>query len=154
MPARGVMKETAEVGVATVLVAHGSGRLHQRVAGQRMQKADSVEEIRLAGAIRPHDAREGTEAYIDVDEVLEAGDLQSGQHGAIPGWKGTVLAGRGRAAHACAAVWRWRLQRGELWSVALGTASPAGTIVLRSRESLGDRIGHGGLGRGDDGTTR
>ena len=46
-----------------------------------MQKADGIEQVRLADAVGSGNAGEGPEADIDIEQVLEATHSQTSQHG-------------------------------------------------------------------------
>ena len=74
------MEEVAHVRGPGVLIAHRRRCFHQRLAGQRLQKADRVEQIGFAGAVGTDHAGERTEPHVHVHQVLETGDSQAGQH--------------------------------------------------------------------------
>lgn len=84
MTIAGAMEEVAHVRGSAVLIAHRGGGFHQRAAGQRLQEPDGVEQVRLAGAVGADHAGERTEPHVHVHQILEAGDLEAGQHDLHP----------------------------------------------------------------------
>jgi hypothetical protein len=64
------------------MITNRKSSLGQWLAGCGTQESDRVEEVGLPDSIRSGNAREGTEADFDIDQVLEAANSEAGEHGA------------------------------------------------------------------------
>jgi len=71
-------KQAADVGRAVPLVAHALGCLHERTIGQGAEKRDGVEQVRFADPVHAGNACERAERDVDVDQVLESVDSETG----------------------------------------------------------------------------
>ena len=83
-PVAGAVKQVTDVRGTAVRAAHRGGGFAERAPGQRAQKPDRVEQVRLAGAIGPDDTGKGAEPDIGVDQIPEPGNPQSSQHSRLP----------------------------------------------------------------------
>ncbi len=61
-------------------LAQQRGRFHDGVLGEKVEEADGVEEVGLAGSVMACEAVERPQAHVHVEKVLEALDVESRQH--------------------------------------------------------------------------
>ena len=79
-----MMEQPSDVAGLRSLVSHRKSRVQQGSVGQSAKEHDRIQQIGLAHAVRTRNAGKRTEADVDVDKVLEAGDTQASEHLSLP----------------------------------------------------------------------
>ena len=87
VPAHGAAAEKQIIEPIQISSAGPNSRccFNDRLIGQKRQKVDSIEYVRLSDSIRSGNAGIGAEIDREIDEIFEAVHFKTGQHGGISG---------------------------------------------------------------------